>query len=64
MWDNDFWVELWCDFVLEPFSLSLVFLCACLFLKKKKKKKPLKIYWNGLVLLLLFFIYFNGTQVC
>ena len=30
---HGFWVELWCAFVLEPLSLSLV--CVCLFLKKK-----------------------------
>ena len=34
---NGFWVELWCVFVLEPLSLSLV--CVLLFLKKKIKNK-------------------------
>ena len=33
----DFWVELWCAFVLELLSLSPIFVC--LFLKKKKKIK-------------------------
>ena len=30
-------MELWCSFVLEPLSLSLV--CVCLFLNKKELKK-------------------------
>ena len=56
MWDNGFWVELWCDFVLEPFSLSLVFLCACLFLKKKKKKKTLKdlLKWFSIIIIIFY----------
>ena len=33
---HGFWVELWCAFVLEPISLSLV--CVC-FSKKKKNRK-------------------------
>ena len=35
---HDFWVELWCVFVLESPFLSLVYVCVC-FSKKKKKKE-------------------------
>ena len=36
---HEFWVELWCVFVLEPLSLSLVCVCVCVCFSKKKKKK-------------------------
>ena len=57
MWDNGFWVELWCDFVLEPFSLSLVFLCACLFLKKKKKKTLKDLLKWFSIIIIIFYIF-------
>ena len=35
-------VELWCDFVLEPLSIFLV--CVCLFLIKKKRESLLLLF--------------------
>ena len=47
-----FWVYLWCAFVLESISSSLVCVCFCFFKKKKKKTKA------SLYLVWIFFFFF------